>query len=158
MLKSIKFRPVVSGILACILFGLLLQGCSTKGSFLGFLKFWRSGDAEYAAQREKASTLMSSVRRQPGNPDSHYLLATYYQKQGYHHQAIDEFKKTVQIDPRNAAAYSALGVSYDCLGAFEDPEDHTLRRWILSPPLTTCTTTLATRIFCRASTSRPSKT
>ena len=52
MLKSIKFRPVVSGILACILFGLLLQGCSTKGSFRGFLKFWRSGDAEYAAQRE----------------------------------------------------------------------------------------------------------
>lgn len=120
MLKSIKFRPVVSGILACILFGLLLQGCSTKGSFLGFLKFWRSGDAEYAAQREKASTLMSSVRRQPIIPFSHYLLATYYQKQGYHRQAIDEFKKAVQIDPMNAAAYSAMGVSYDCLGAFED--------------------------------------
>ena len=41
------------------------------------------------------SEFFSSIRPSPGNPDSHYLLAGYYQERGQHREAISEFKKVL---------------------------------------------------------------
>ena len=61
----------------------------------------------------------SKVRPHPGNPDSHYLLACYYQERGRHKEAIEEFRKTALINPDHVKAYNGMGVSYDLLGDFQ---------------------------------------
>lgn len=61
----------------------------------------------------------TKVRPQPGNPDSHYLLACYYQERGRHKEAIEEFRKVALINPDHVKAYNAMGVSYDLLGDFQ---------------------------------------
>src|SRR4030065_1140675 len=60
----------------------------------------------------------SKVRPQPGNPESHYLLACYYQERGRHKEAIEEFKKVTLIDPDHSKAYNGMAVSYDLLRDF----------------------------------------
>ena len=60
----------------------------------------------------------SKVRPHPGNPDSHYLLACYYQERGRHREAIEEFRKVALINPDHVKAYNGMGVSYDLLGDF----------------------------------------
>jgi tetratricopeptide (TPR) repeat protein len=61
----------------------------------------------------------SNVRPQPGNPDSHYLLACYYQERGRHKEAIEEFRKTALINPNHVKTYNGMGISYDLLGDFQ---------------------------------------
>ena len=89
-----------------------LSGCSWKD---GFILWGKSGGAE---GNTDLSEFFSTIRPSPGNPDSHYLLAGYYQKRGQHREAIAEFKKVISIDLKYVKAYNGLGVSYDLLGEF----------------------------------------
>jgi tetratricopeptide (TPR) repeat protein len=54
-----------------------------------------------------------------GNPESHYLLACYYQDRGDHKKALEEFKKVISIDPWHVDAYNRMGVSYDNIRDFQ---------------------------------------
>lgn len=93
---------------------LYLSGCTGKNGFI----FWgKSGGAE---GNSDLSAFFSTIRPSPGNPDSHYLLAGYYQQRGQHREAVAEFKKVISIDPKYVKAYNGLGVSYDLLGAFSN--------------------------------------
>jgi tetratricopeptide (TPR) repeat protein len=93
-------------------FVLYLAGCSGKSDFTLWGKFEGSNEDSNLAE------FFSTIRPRPGNPDSHYLLAGYYQQRGQHREAIAEFKKVISIDPRYVEAYNGLGVSYDLLGQF----------------------------------------
>ena len=68
---------------------------------------------------KKIATFARTMRPVKGNPDSHYLLARYYQERGKHWEAITEFEKTLAIDPDNFKVLNAMGVSYDFLKEFE---------------------------------------
>ena len=93
----------------CTLFFIL--SCSNMQNFLGWSKS--------PSSRETAiSQFLSNTRPHQGNPDSHYLLACYYQERGKHKEAIEEFKKVLLIDPNCVKAYNGMGVSYDLLGDF----------------------------------------
>jgi len=91
---------------------LYISGCSGKEGFILWGKFGGSNEDSDLAE------FFSTIRPRPGNPDSHYLLAGYYQERGQHREAIAEFKKVISIDPRYVKAYNGLGVSYDLLNEF----------------------------------------
>lgn len=88
------------------------SGCSTEVGSVRWGKLRGVGGDSDLAQ------FFSSIRRAPGNPDSHYLLGSYYQERGQHREAIQEFKKVIAIEPTYVKAYNAIGVSYDLLGFF----------------------------------------
>ncbi len=88
------------------------SGCSTEVGSIRWGKLQRAGGDSDLSQ------FFSSIRRAPGNPDSHYLLGSYYQERGQHREAIQEFKKVIAIEPAYVKAYNAIGVSYDLLGFF----------------------------------------
>lgn len=89
-------------IAACILF---LASCST-------LKDKDAITVRNAGQDEIAG-FVSKVRPPRGNPESHYLLARYYQDRGMHREAIEQFGKALQIDPAHWRSHNGLGVSYE---------------------------------------------
>ena len=91
----------------------LMIGCSNIQNILGWPKSYDSREAEIYR-------LLSNVRPHQGNPDSHYLLACYYQEIGKHREALEEFKKVLFIDPNYVKAYNGMGVSYDLLGDFSN--------------------------------------
>ena len=102
----------ISFFLLAILVILYISGCSGKGGFILWGKFGgNQEDSDLAG-------FFSTIRPRPGNPDSHYLLAGYYQQRGQHREAIAEFKKVISIDPKYVKAYNGLGVSYDLLSEF----------------------------------------
>ena len=72
---------------------------------------------------KEVSGFMSHVRPAPGNPDTHYLLAIYFQEKGMHREAVDEFRKTIAICPDYFKAYNGLGISYDHLKDFARAEE-----------------------------------
>jgi Flp pilus assembly protein TadD len=93
-------------------FALYISGCSGKNGFILWGKFGGSNEDSDLAE------FFSTIRPRPGNPDSHYLLAGYFQQRGQHREAIAEFKKVLTIDPAYVKAYNGLGVSHDLLGEF----------------------------------------
>jgi len=86
----------------CVFFCLSQVSCS----------LWKQGEMERESDRSKAKIFLSKIRTPRGNPDSHYLLACYYQERGRHKEAIGEFNKVIVIDPLHVKAYNGLGVSY----------------------------------------------
>lgn len=116
-MKHLTRKYTARALVFCTVIACMMTGCSSSKSILGYLKFWaptdeRSVDEDTAS---KASALMSKVRSDKGNPDSHYRLGVYYQNQGKYREAIEEFSKAVGIDPGHVYAYNGLGVAYDNL-------------------------------------------
>lgn len=66
--------------------------------------------------REGYQRLLREVKPYTNLPDSFYRLGRYYQRSGKHVQAIESFKKMLEIQPDAAKAFNAIGVSYDVLG------------------------------------------
>jgi len=89
--------------------GMLGSGCSTVK---------RDVARWHEAEDKEVSRFVSGVQPFRGNPDSHYLIACYYQDKGDQLKAIDEFKKALLCKPDYVKAYNGLGVSYDQLGDF----------------------------------------
>ena len=110
----------------CTLFFIL--SCSSMQNILGWSK--SPGSRETAI-----SQLLSNTRPHQGNPDSHYLLACYYQERDRHKEAIEEFKKVLFIDPGYVKAYNGLGVSYDLLGEYSKAIDFYKQALNLNPDL-----------------------
>ena len=101
----------------CLLF-LFIIGCSTKPHPL-----WRkifSQDRELISPRNEVGRFDSKGSPKRGDPNSRYLLACYYQEQGKHRKAIDEFKKILLSDPRNVKVFNGMGVCYDMIGEFPE--------------------------------------
>jgi Flp pilus assembly protein TadD len=78
---------------------------------------------------------VSSTLPPRGNPDSHYILACYYQERGRHKEAIGEFNKVIVIDPLHVKAYNGLGVSYSELKEHQKAVDAFLTALKIDPKL-----------------------
>lgn len=76
---------------------------------------WRGLKKEKSIDPKNLDRFFSSIRRAPGNPESHYLLACFYQERGRHREAIEEFRKVISIDSEYVKAYNGLGISFDHL-------------------------------------------
>ena len=98
--------------LICIAFLVFVISCTSIKNILGWSKSSDSRDPSI-------SQFFSDMRPHPGNPNSHYLLACYYQERGRHKEAIEEFRKVLLIEPTYVKAYNGIGVSNDLLGDFD---------------------------------------
>lgn len=58
------------------------------------------------------ASFSSRIKPPQGNPESHYLLARYYQDRHMHKEAVEQLEKSIQIDPQHWRAYNAIGVSH----------------------------------------------
>lgn len=108
---KMRWKKLVGLFLLGGFFLFAIISCSTGKHILGWSNIFGSREA-------KIDGFLSNVRPQPGNPDSHYLLACYYQERGRHREALEEFKKTLMIDPSYVKAYNGMGVSFDLMGDF----------------------------------------
>jgi Flp pilus assembly protein TadD len=106
-----KIAKIVCLVLFGVTFLIFMMSCSSTQNILGWPKSYDSRD-------NKIFGFLSNVRPHQGNPDSHYLLACYYQERGRHKEALEEFRKVLLIDPGYVKAYNGMGVSYDLLGDF----------------------------------------
>jgi len=112
----------------CVFFCLSQVSCSLgKGSF----SFWKQREND----RGKVNEFVSKIRTPLGNPNSHYLLACYYQERGRHKEAIGEFNKVIFIDPLHVKAYNGLGVSYSELKDYSKAISAYLAALKLNPEL-----------------------
>ncbi len=102
--------------------------CTGVKNFLGLSK--PADSAETTVSR-----FLSKIRLHPGNPDSHYLLACYYQKSGKYREAVEEFRKVLLIDPGYVKAYNGIGVSYDLLGEYSNAIEFYKQALKLDPKL-----------------------
>ena len=108
-------KTICLGLLASVSLFFILS-CTTMKGFFSWVNFLDSEDANPGAQDIKK--FFAHMRPIQGNPDSHYLLACYYQERGRHNEAIEEFNKVLLIDPGYVKAYNGMGVSHDLLGDF----------------------------------------
>jgi Flp pilus assembly protein TadD len=109
----------------CVFFCLSQVSCS----------LWKQGEMERESDRSEAKIFVSKIRTPRGNPDSHYLLACYYQERGRHKEAIGEFNKVIVIDPLHVKAYNGLGVSYSELKEHQKAVDAFLTALKIDPKL-----------------------
>jgi tetratricopeptide (TPR) repeat protein len=104
--------------ISSLLVSFLATGCSTLNTAMNYFKYWNSGPTRTDLTERDVNQFVAKIRLHRGNPDSHYLLACYYQQRGRHQDAIREFEKVVFIDPEHAKAYNGMAVSYDWLKDF----------------------------------------
>jgi tetratricopeptide (TPR) repeat protein len=81
-----------------------------------YLKFWEAKKHAASLDDKAVKKFMENIRTRPGNPDSHYLLANFYQERGRYREAIIEYDKVLAIDPRNIKAYNGRGIALDQIG------------------------------------------
>ena len=67
--------------------------------------------------------LKEPVKPGPKNPDAYIQSGCYYRDQGKFSQAIDCFKKAIDLNPGNYRAYIDLGVVYEIQSKFPEAED-----------------------------------
>ncbi|MDI7258533.1 MAG: LytR C-terminal domain-containing protein [Thermodesulfobacteriota bacterium] len=115
---KVRWKRATGVVLSVGLFLFSLIGCSTMKDLLGQIGFWDMSSQNPEQIEKEISRFVSHIRPQPGNPDSHYLLACYYQDRDRHKEAIEEFRKVLSIDRRYVKAYNGVGVSNDMLGDF----------------------------------------
>lgn len=118
MKKRIKKHKCVGGLIVTAVILVFLTGCSTTQSIFGWLPLSDYSNKETGLSNKDITSFGVSIRPARGNPDSHYLLAKYYQERGRHKEAIEELEKTISIDLAYVKAYNRMGVSYDKLGNF----------------------------------------
>ena len=114
--KKGKFLVLTGLVFLCLFF--LLLGCSTMGRFFGMAPSPEVKSSSQDPTGKEIREFFTTVREPRGNPESHYLLAKFYQERGKHRQAISEFEKVLYIDPGYVKAYNGLGISYDLQGDF----------------------------------------
>jgi Flp pilus assembly protein TadD len=119
-----KVKKTIWLVLISALLLLYLSGCSTVKNITGWVNPWASDKTKAGVTSKDITQFVSKVRSNGGNPDSHYLLACYYQERGRHKEALEEFKKVLLIDPNYVKAYNGMGVSYDLLGDFSRAIEH----------------------------------
>ena len=106
----------------------LLMGCSSIHN-----TSWKPSDAPGINKDRVLKNVYLVVKSPGGNPDSHYQLAKYLQMRGRYAEAIDEFNKTVLINPEYIMAYNGMGVSYDMIGEYAKADESYQKALFLDP-------------------------
>jgi tetratricopeptide (TPR) repeat protein len=96
-----------------------INSCSVVNYFTGYVKSWESKAPGRDTLAGSMNRFAGSVRAARGNQDAHFLLGDYYQGRGRHREAIEEFNKSIQIDPMCVKAYNGIAVSLDQMGEYD---------------------------------------
>ena len=97
---------------------LITGGCSVIHNCFGL--YTDNGERmPMSIDDNELALFIQSVKPVHGQGDNHYQLGRYFQKQGRHAIAVDEFLKALALDDRSVKAFNALGVSNDYLGNYE---------------------------------------
>jgi Tfp pilus assembly protein PilF len=135
MEKRMKEHKGIRCLIVTAVFLVLLTGCSTTQNMFGLLPFSDHSNMNSGLSNRDIAGFGESIRPARGNPDSHYLLAKYYQERGRHREAIEELEKTISIDLAYVKAYNRLGISYDKLGHFPRAAAYYKNALALNPEL-----------------------
>ena len=87
------------------------------------------GEIEFPADNSKAIALLSAkkfdealalqlqnVDRFPKEQSTHFILGMIYHAMGRYAEAIDRFRRTIELDPKNSAVYQRLAISLRATG------------------------------------------
>jgi Flp pilus assembly protein TadD len=83
--------------------------------------------------RRSCEYYRAMLRRNPGDPNLHFELASALLRRGSVVEAVEEFRRTVERDPKNALAHHSLGLSLLSLGNVHGALIHLERATTLSP-------------------------
>lgn len=95
---------------------IFLSSCSMTNTKWSDLKFWQSKQQMNTLNEKTIQKFVEKIRTRPGNSESHYRLAEYYQERGLYRKAISEYDKVLSIDPTYIKAYNGKGIALDQLG------------------------------------------
>ncbi len=115
-----KYRKVSLQGKLLIFILMTITACSPANVNWNSLKFWQSPKQGVAMDDKAVSRFVAKIRAQPGNPESHYLLAAYYQERGRYREAIAEFEKVISIAPTYVKAYNGKGICLDQIGGHQE--------------------------------------
>jgi len=104
--KALNVFPI---IMICF----TLCSCSSMKNFVGFFKFWDSDKSAIGTSVQDDEGAAFQVRAPRRNVEAYYNLGCYYQERDRHREAIEEFRKTVSLDPAHVKALNRMGISYD---------------------------------------------
>ena len=80
----------------------------------GVLTEWRAMEEEFKMANKDAPRVgefcQDILKRNPENGYVHFFAGTFYNDKGDARQAIDEYKKSAELEPMFAAAYYAVGM------------------------------------------------
>ncbi len=79
-----------------------------------------SQDQQWPEQARQAC--LSAIAANAGLPDVHLVLGKIYGATGHPQEAVDEFRKTIQLDPLSIPAHTSLGKAYESLGQMSDSQ------------------------------------
>jgi len=111
--KNDRYQVLILLFLSLFITG----GCSAIHGFFGPGSNGGEGTT-LPVDANDLATFIQSVRPVHSQVNNHYRLGRYFQKQGRHGIAVDEFLKYLAFDSGSAKAFNALGVSYDFLGNY----------------------------------------
>jgi tetratricopeptide (TPR) repeat protein len=96
-----------------------VNSCSLINYLSGYVKSWESKAPGRDTVAGSMNRFVGSMRAVQGNQDAHFLLGDYYQGRGRHREAIEEFNKSIRIDPQCVKALNGIAMSLDQMGEYE---------------------------------------
>jgi len=105
----------LSALLAGACITLSVAGCAVKEETVALPSYrdWTKLDAKQIANAKPAPEPKLL-------PVTHFSAGRLFEKQGRYNQAIEQYRKAVQLNTRFAAAYNRLGLCYMKLGRYAD--------------------------------------
>jgi len=89
-------------------FALIIFGA---GQFIGVKFFWNQFDKTPLVDKQYQSAL-DKVKQAPADPYSHINLGWALSQKGQYNEAIAEYKKATELDPKSSQAFLNLGIAY----------------------------------------------
>jgi tetratricopeptide (TPR) repeat protein len=113
--KTPKTKIWIPAVISALFLVVLILGCYRKIKDDGNPYFVSQAEQKITLSQKDLNKFGSSVKAIDGQAESHYKMALHFQRRKKHRLAIEELKKSVQLNPSFAKAYNAMGVSYDNL-------------------------------------------
>jgi tetratricopeptide (TPR) repeat protein len=122
MAERYLYMPVMgfSGVI-----GILVQKCTLKKNFaaicLGIIiiTFSVASVHRNGIWRDESTLWHSTVSREPGSTRAHHNLGVVYSSQGFYDYAESEYKKTLEINSRDAESHYNMGNIYEKRGMLD---------------------------------------
>jgi len=100
----------------------------------------------YSGNLDQAiSKLEDYIKKYPNSADAYILLATSYSQKGsvsfneqeYSAKALEAAKKSLELKPNNAAAYTEIGYAYEIAQKYPEAQENYLKAIELDPKIST---------------------
>jgi tetratricopeptide (TPR) repeat protein len=108
-------RSALRGGILCVLWLIILCASPAQSpSVTEARRLFAAGSYDRASQ-----LLESSLQSHPDDTDAHLLLGQIFALQGRRTEAIQQFTRTIELEPRSAVAYDTLGVALNRFAEFD---------------------------------------